>query len=96
MQPSISVTKRKRRSRTRVYLLLRTVEGCAEDAVLLLRQNADVVAVDSLEGPPDIIVVMEARDRPKLAKAVMAALTSVDAMTDSVELLPVQEERYNT
>lgn len=56
-----------------------------------MRQNVGVVATDRLEGVPDIIVVMEVADRIRLAKAVMKALASVEVMTDSVELLPVQD-----
>lgn len=91
MQPSIPLRERKCNSRARVYVLLRTVQDCAGNAVLALRQNVGVVAADRLEGPPDIIVVMEAADRPKLARAVVKALASVEVMTDSVELLPVQD-----
>lgn len=91
MQPSIPLRERKRKSRARVYVLLRTVQDCAGDAVLVLRQNVGVVAVDRIEGPPDIIAVMEAAGRPKLAKAVVKALASVELMTDSVDLLPVQD-----
>ena len=91
MQPSIPLLERKRNSRARVYVLLRTAQDCAGDALLVLRQNAGVVAVDRIEGSPDIVVVMEAADRPRLAKAVIKALASVELMTDSVDLLPVQD-----
>ena len=92
MQPSIPLRRRKRKSRARAYVLLRTVQDCAGDAVLVLRRNVGVIAVDRIEGPPDIIVVMEAADRPKLAKAVIKALASVEPITDSVELLPVHDD----
>jgi hypothetical protein len=49
------------------------------------------VTVDRFEVPHDVIVVAEAANRPELANAAMKALLSVEVMTDSADLLPVQD-----
>ena len=43
----------------RVYILLDIVDGKAEQVVQVLQEIPGVVMVEALEGPPDMILVME-------------------------------------
>ena len=75
----------------RAYLLLKIVQGKAKEAARLLQDEVGVVAVDILEGPPDIIVLMEASGRSTLARLTVGAMASVEALTEDIQLLPVQD-----
>jgi hypothetical protein len=83
------MTKAKTKKKARAYVLLHTVQGCSGDVVSSLLQNSNVISVDRVEGPTDVVAIMEAPTRPQLATAVVAALSKVDVMIDSVDLLPV-------
>jgi len=61
----------------------------------VLQEIPGVVIVDALEGPPDVIIVMEAAEREQLAKWTIEALSSVETLTEQVRLLPTRE-RLNT
>ena len=74
----------------RAYLLLKIVQGKAEEAARLLQDEVGVVAVDVLEGPPDIIVLMEASGRSTLARLTVRVIASVEALTEDIQLLPAQ------
>ena len=71
---------------SRFYILLDIVDGKAEQVTQVLRQSPGVVMADTLEGPPDVIMVMETAERQQLAKLTMQALTSVGTMTEHVRL----------
>ena len=45
---------------------------------------------DALEGPPDVIMVIEAEERQQLAKLTIQAIDSVETTTENVCLLPVK------
>jgi len=77
----------------RAYLLLKIVQGKAEEAARLLRDAVGVVAVDVLEGPPDIIVLMEASGRSTLARLAVRVIASVEALTEDIQLLPARMPR---
>ena len=49
-----------------------------------------VKMVDLLEGPPDVIVMLQARSRLELAELTNQALVSVESMTEDLKVLPVQ------
>jgi hypothetical protein len=74
----------------RAYLLLDIVPGKSEEAARLLRNGAGVTVVDLIEGPPDIIAMIEASERQALAQLTIRAIASVVAMTEDVQLFPVQ------
>ncbi len=88
-QKAVSTAAKKRKSPARAYVLLSTVEGCSADVVSTLLQNHGVVSVDKVEGPPDVVAIIEASSRTELAQAVVKALSAVEVMVDSVDLLPV-------
>ena len=76
----------------RAYILLDIVDGKAEQATEVLKESPGVVMADALEGPPDVIVVMEAPKRQQLAKLTIQALASVETMTEHVCLLPTRDK----
>jgi len=77
----------------KVYVLLDIVGGPSEQVAQALRSRPGVVMVDALEGPPDVIMVIEASDQQKLAELTIRALASVETMTQGLRLLPAQNEK---
>ncbi len=75
----------------RVYILLDVVGGKADQAIEILRKSPGVVMADILEGPPDVIMVMEVPGRQKLAKLTIQALASVETVIENVRLLPARD-----
>jgi hypothetical protein len=76
---------------TRAYVLLDIVDGKSEQVVRALRGSLGVAMADQLEGPPDVIVVVEASERQELAELTNKALASVEAMIEGVQLLSAQD-----
>ena len=74
----------------RVYVLLDIKDARAEQVAQVLRESPGVAMVDALEGPPDIIMVIEAEERQQLAKLTIQAISSVETTTENVCLLPVK------
>ena len=80
----------------RVYVLLDIVDGKAKQAAQVLQGKPGVIIVDvleslplvMLENPPNVIMVIQAHERPKLAELTIQALASVETMTEHVCLLP--------
>jgi len=54
----------------------------------MLRSKRGVLMADSLEGPPDLIMVVEASDKQKLAQLAINALATVETVTQGVQILP--------
>jgi hypothetical protein len=79
--------------RTRAYVLLQSIGNTRSRVIRTLKQQRGVVAVDPVEGPPDVVLVIEASDRPELASLLMRAMPSVEDMTDGLQLLPTQVTR---
>ena len=77
----------------KTYVLLNIVDGKAGQVTQTLRGKAGVKMVDVLEGPPNVIMMIQARDRQRLADLTNWALAAVDTMTEGVQLLPTQNER---
>ena len=79
----------------KVYVLLDIVDGKAEQVVQVLQEIPGVFIADAVEGPPDVIMVMEAAERQHLAKLTVQALALVETMTEHIHLLPARD-RLNT
>jgi hypothetical protein len=47
--------------------------------------------IDVLEGPPDIITIIEAPERQKVTEYIMDILDSVDSICENLRVLPVRE-----
>ena len=75
----------------KVYVLLDIVDGKVDQAAQALQEIPGVVLVDALEGPPDVILVMEAAERQHLAKLTIQALALVESMTEHLCLLPTRK-----
>ena len=72
----------------RVYLILDIMEGKHSEAVQSLRANPGVRRVDVLEGQWNIIMIIEASNRMRLAQLLIRAISSVDTITEDLQLLP--------
>ena len=75
----------------KVYILLDVMDGKSEQVVHVLQEIPGVLMVDALEGPPDIVVIIEAPEREQLAKWTIEALSSVEMLTKQVRLLPTRD-----
>ena len=75
----------------RVYILLDIVYGKAEQVAQVLQESPGVVMADAVEGPPEVIVVVEAAEREQLAKLTIQALASVETAIENVRLLPARD-----
>ncbi len=73
----------------RAYILLCLAKGNPTLVAQVLRQKPGVLMADPLEGPPDVIIVVEAPERQKLADLTVQALSSVETMIENVHLLPI-------
>ena len=72
----------------RVYVLLNVSEGNSIRAVEILENQKGVIIADMLEGPPDIVLAIEASSKRQLAERVIRAMVSVESMLEDVKLLP--------
>ena len=77
-------------SAARAYILLEIREGKSVEAAEVLQSMRGIVIADPLEGPPDVVVVVEASDRQELARLTNRALASIEALIEDLNLLPVQ------
>ena len=75
----------------KVYILLDVMDGKVEQVVHVLQETPGVLMVDALEGPPDIVVLIEAPEREQLTKWTIDALASVEMLTEQVRLLPTRD-----
>jgi len=71
----------------RAYILLDIVDGKSEQVAEVLQHIPGVVISDCLEGRPDVLVLVEASDRPKLAELLMPVLSAIDNVTEGLRLL---------
>jgi hypothetical protein len=76
----------------KVYILLDIVNGKTNWVVQVMRETPGVVTVEELEGPPDVILVMEAAERRQLSKLAIQALALVGTMAERIQLLPINEK----
>lgn len=85
-----ALSEKKAASRgARVYVLLHLAKGDPKRMAKALRRKPGVLMADPLEGPPDVIVVIEAPGRQELADLTVNALSSVENMIENVRLLPI-------
>ncbi len=75
----------------RVYVLLDIVDGYGEDAIQLLQDKSGVMLADRLEGRPDVIIMVEAPSRQKLAEIIMPAIGCVADITEDLHLLVTRQ-----
>jgi hypothetical protein len=70
--------------------MLDVIHGKSEDVSRAIQLKPGVVMADVLEGPPDVMLVIEAPDRKRLAEFTTSVLAQVETITEKVDLLPVQ------
>ena len=75
----------------RIYILLDIAYGKVEQVTQVLQESPGVVMVDAVEGPPEVIVVVEADEREQLVKLTVQALDSVETAIENVCLLPARD-----
>ena len=73
----------------RAYILIDAVEGKVPEMVAALRASPGIVMADHIDGPPDIIMIIEAEDRLKLARLTINALNSIENLTDDIQCFPI-------
>ncbi len=71
----------------RAYMLLDILEDKFAHAFKILHSVKGVVLADTLEGHPNMIVIVEAADRQRLVELMMPVLSSVDNVTEDLHLL---------
>jgi hypothetical protein len=74
---------------TKLYLLLDIVNSNSKQAVQALTGRPGITSIDVLEGPPDLMVVIEGRTRQRAANNMMDILNSIDNITENFTMLPV-------
>jgi hypothetical protein len=86
---------RRRRSaqKARVYVLVDVAGGYHEEVVSVLRSKPGVVMADNVEAQQEVIMVVEAQDRQRLAELTVGALASVEMAIGGMHLMPVEEHR---
>jgi hypothetical protein len=75
----------------KVYVLLDLVHADSVQLAQFLRGKRGVAEIDVLEGPPSIIMVVEAPERLKAGEYLVDILDSVDGLTENLRVLPVRE-----
>ena len=77
----------------RVYVLLNVEESKGNQVARVLRKMPGVIMVDTVENRADVVMVVEAPKRRRLAELTVRALTSVETSTEQVQLLPARASR---
>ncbi|MFM7718767.1 MAG: Lrp/AsnC ligand binding domain-containing protein [Actinomycetota bacterium] len=72
------------------YILIQTEVGRASHVVRELSGMADVVAVDNVTGPYDVIARGQGKDLDELAKKVVMPIQSVDGVTRTLTCPVIQ------
>jgi len=75
----------------KVYLLLNVSNGNSNQVIETLKGQKGVIIADMLEGPPDLIIVIEAPERQKAAEYLMRILDVVGNVFEDMLVLPVRE-----
>jgi hypothetical protein len=75
----------------RAYLLLDVADGKTNHVIEQLRRIAGIRIVDVLEGKPDVVAVVEAPERYRLAELTIQVISSVENMIEDLKLLPVRD-----
>jgi hypothetical protein len=73
--------------------LLDITNGSSEYAIKTLRGLAGVVFADRLEGNPDVIAMVQAPTRKRLAEALMPIIGGVNTITEDFRLLVTQDKK---
>jgi len=75
--------------RTRAYILIETAVGKTREVVETLRQSPEMVQVDAVTGPYDIIAVLEVPDLNSVGEMVTGKIHAVAGVVRTVTCLAV-------
>lgn len=73
-------------------MLIEVADGHCRRVAQTLKRKPGVTILDVLEGPPDILVMVQSHNRQKLAELTVNALVSVEDLTGSIQLLPAMDD----
>ena len=79
--------------KARIYVLLSITAGEKEHAAVQIRKVPGVRMVDLLEGNPNLLLMLEASDRYKLADSLMKALSAPGDIIEDLRLLITSEQK---
>ncbi len=74
----------------RAYVIINVQQDMTEQVALTLSNRDGVILVDILEDKPDVIMVVQAKSRQKLAELTIRAVTSVESFTKGLQLMPTR------
>jgi hypothetical protein len=74
----------------RIYITLDSINHKPEQVLQAVRGRKGVVIADRLDGNPDVLIALEARDRRKLWKLTTETLGHLENIVDEVNVLPVR------
>ena len=75
----------------RPYILLKTRDGNLEQARDIARRHPGIVTLDRIEGPADLIIMMQAPDRESLAQLTVSIIAAMEEFTEDIQILPIRE-----
>ncbi len=75
--------------KTRAYVLVETAVGRVASIAIALRGMPGLVSVDSVTGPYDIILVLEAESLPEVADLVTEHVHTISGVVRTVTCLAV-------
>lgn len=75
----------------RVYVLMDIVQGESDQVVRKLQGKPGVLMADPLEGGWDLILVVEAGSRERLAELTIQAIAPVEDVTEGMRVLPTRD-----
>ena len=78
----------------KAYVVIYGNEGKISKMVRTLRKKPGVVSVDLLEDSPQLIMVVEAPERKKLAKLTIDAISSAEKVPTVMQLLTATSGKY--
>lgn len=79
----------------KAYVLMDINNNKIKEATCTLRNMRGVRIVDVLEGSPNMVMVVQARNRQQLADLTNKAIASVESITQDIQLLPTLNEYGN-
>ena len=74
---------------TRAYVLVEAAVGRVASIAIALREMPGLVSVDSVTGPYDIIIVLEAESLPEVADLVTEHVHTISGVVRTVTCLAV-------
>lgn len=77
----------KTEKQSRIYVLLSVIPGNVAYAAQLLRNISGVTIVDALEGNPNLLLMIEGKDRLQLADSLIQALSAPGDIIEDLDLL---------